>query len=63
MTLVEALAAGETIPESIEASEETGTVEDMIEVGRMQEDESSNSETEGLPVIRTRTGREVKTLK
>jgi hypothetical protein len=60
MTLFEALVAEETISEPMQASKEMGAVEDVIEVGGMQEDESSNSEAEELPVIRTRTGREVK---
>ena len=60
MTLAEALVAGETISEPIQATEETGVVEDVIELGRMEEDERSNSEVEELPVIRTRAGREVK---
>jgi hypothetical protein len=60
MTLFEALVAEETISEPMQASKEMGAVEDVIEVGGMQDDESSNSEAEELPVIRTRTGREVK---
>lgn len=60
MTLAEALVAGETIPKPNQATEEAGAVKDVIEVGGMQEDESSNSEAEELPVVRTRIGREVK---
>jgi len=60
MTLVEALVTGETIPELIQANEETGAVEDVIEVGGMQEDESLNSEAKELLIVRTRSGREVK---
>ncbi|KAJ3454573.1 hypothetical protein MRS44_013173 [Fusarium solani] len=60
MTLDEALVADVTIPEPIQASEETGAVEDVIEVGGMQEDESSNSDGEELPVVYTRTCHEVK---
>ena len=60
MTLAEALATGESIYHPIQATEETGTVEDPSEVGGEPEDESSNSEAEELPVVRTRTGREVK---
>ena len=60
MTLAEALAVDGTIPEPIQATEETGTVEDVIEMGGQQEDVSSNWEAEELPVVRTRTGREVK---
>ena len=60
MTLAEALVAGETTSEPNQAIEETGAVEDVIEVGGMQEDGSSNSEAEELPVVRTRSGREVK---
>ncbi|RKK64998.1 hypothetical protein BFJ69_g16523 [Fusarium oxysporum] len=58
MTLAEALAVDGTIPEPIQATEETGAVEDVIEMGGQQEDVSSNWEAEELPVVRTRTGRE-----
>ncbi|KAJ3453209.1 hypothetical protein MRS44_018864 [Fusarium solani] len=44
MTLAEALVAGETISGANEAIEEADAVEDVIEVGGMEEDESSNSE-------------------
>uniref|UniRef100_A0A0D2XSW8 Transposase n=1 Tax=Fusarium oxysporum (strain Fo5176) TaxID=660025 RepID=A0A0D2XSW8_FUSOF len=60
MTLAEALAAGDTILEPNEAIERADVVEDMIEVGGMEEDERSNSGKEELGVVRTRTGREVK---
>ncbi|KAJ3454646.1 hypothetical protein MRS44_013246 [Fusarium solani] len=60
MTLAEALVTGETISEPNQAIEQTRVVEDMIEVGGMQEDGSSNPEAEELPVVCTRTGREVK---
>ena len=40
--------------------EDDGTVEDVIEVGGMEEGESSNSEAEELLVVRTRAGRAVK---
>ncbi|KAF4438764.1 hypothetical protein F53441_12724 [Fusarium austroafricanum] len=60
MTLAEALVAGETISGANEAIEEADAVEDVIEVGGMEEDESSNSEGEELAVVRTRAGREVK---
>jgi hypothetical protein len=60
MTLAEALVASDTISEPNEATVEADAVEDVIEVGGMEEDESSNSEAEELPVVRTRTGREVK---
>ncbi|KAJ3455782.1 hypothetical protein MRS44_017264 [Fusarium solani] len=60
MTLAEALVTGETISEANEAIEEADAVEDVIEVGGMEEVESSNSEEEELAVVRTRAGREVK---
>ncbi|KAH7465234.1 hypothetical protein FOMA001_g17173 [Fusarium oxysporum f. sp. matthiolae] len=60
MTLAEALVTGETISEANEAIEEADAVEDVIEVGGMEEVESSNSEEEELGVVRTRAGREVK---
>ncbi|OBS16281.1 hypothetical protein FPOA_27642 [Fusarium poae] len=60
MTLAEALAAGDTISEPNEAIEGAGVVEDVIEVGGMEEDERSYSGREELGVVRTRTGREVK---
>jgi hypothetical protein len=60
MTLAEALVTNDTISEPNEATVEADAVEDVIEVGGMGEDESSNSEAEELPVVRTRTGREVK---
>jgi hypothetical protein len=60
MTLAEALAAGDTISEPNEAVEGAGVVEDVIEVGGMEEDERSYSGKEELGVVRTRTGREVK---
>jgi hypothetical protein len=60
MTLAEALATGDTIPEPNEAVEGAGVVEDVIEVGGMEEDERSYSGKEELGVVRTSTGREVK---
>ncbi|KAF4438778.1 hypothetical protein F53441_12721 [Fusarium austroafricanum] len=60
ITLAEALAAGDTISEPNEAIEGADVVEDVIEVGGMEEDERSNSGKEELGVVRTRTGREVK---
>jgi hypothetical protein len=60
MTLAEALAANDTISEPNEAIEGADVVEDVIEVGGMEEDERSNSGKEELGVVRTRTGREVK---
>ncbi|KFA78093.1 hypothetical protein S40288_10308 [Stachybotrys chartarum IBT 40288] len=60
MTLAEALAAGDTIFEPIQATRESEIIEDAIEVGGLEEDERSSSEAEELPVVRTRTGREVK---
>ncbi|KAG6980134.1 hypothetical protein FocnCong_v009568 [Fusarium oxysporum f. sp. conglutinans] len=60
ITLVEALAAGDTISEPNEAIEGADVVEDVIEVREMEEDERSNSGKEELGVVRTRTGCEVK---
>lgn len=60
MALDEALVAGDTNSEPNQATIETGAVEDVIEVGGGEEDESTNSETEKLPVARTRAGRVVK---
>ncbi|OBS16101.1 hypothetical protein FPOA_13184 [Fusarium poae] len=57
MTLAEALATGDTISEPNEAVEGAGVVEDVIEVGGMEEDERSYSGKEELGVVRTRTGR------
>ncbi|EXL90177.1 hypothetical protein FOIG_16558 [Fusarium odoratissimum NRRL 54006] len=50
MTLAEALVTGETISKANKAIEEADAVEDVIEVGRMEEVESSNSEEEELGV-------------
>ncbi|EXK24631.1 hypothetical protein FOMG_18654 [Fusarium oxysporum f. sp. melonis 26406] len=60
MTLAEALVTGEAISEVNEAIEEADAVEDVIEVGGIEEDQSSNSEEEELTVVRTRAGREVR---
>ena len=60
MTLAEVLVAGDTISEPNEAIERADAVEDVIEVGEMEEDERSNSEEEELTVVRTRAGREVR---
>jgi hypothetical protein len=60
MTFAEALVAGEAIPETSQAAAETEVVEDVIEVGGAEEDVSTNSEAEELPVARTRAGRVVK---
>ncbi|KAJ4176326.1 hypothetical protein NW759_17773 [Fusarium solani] len=60
MTLAEALVAGDTISRSNEAIEEAEAVEEVIEVGGVEEDEGSDSEAEELPVVRTRAGRAVK---
>ena len=60
MALAEALGAGEAISNPIQATEEAEAVEDVIEVGGVEEDEGSNSEAEELPVARTRAGRAVK---
>jgi hypothetical protein len=58
--LAEALVAGDTISEPNEAIKEIEAVEEVIEVGGVEEDEGSNSEAEELLVIRTRAGRAVK---
>ncbi|KAM5528489.1 transposase [Fusarium oxysporum f. sp. phaseoli] len=60
MTLAESLVTGETISKVNEAIEEADAVEDVIEMGGMEEDERSNSGMEELGVVRTRAGREVK---
>ncbi|RKK39457.1 hypothetical protein BFJ69_g18529, partial [Fusarium oxysporum] len=48
MTLAEAPVTGDTISEAKEATKEADAVEDVIEVGGMEEVESSNSEEEEL---------------
>ncbi|KAG6980029.1 hypothetical protein FocnCong_v009877 [Fusarium oxysporum f. sp. conglutinans] len=63
MTLAEALVAGDAISEPNQAAEETEAVEEVIEVGGVEEDEGSNSEAEELPLARTRAGRAVKRLR
>ncbi|KAJ0130890.1 hypothetical protein HZ326_26017 [Fusarium oxysporum f. sp. albedinis] len=60
MTLAEALVASDAISEPNESIERADAVEDVIEVGGMEEDEMSNSEEEELTVVRTRAGREVR---
>jgi hypothetical protein len=60
MTLAEALVAGYVISEPNQAAEETEAVEEVIEVGGVEENEGFNSEAEELPVARTRAGRAVK---
>ncbi|KAH7464599.1 hypothetical protein FOMA001_g17669 [Fusarium oxysporum f. sp. matthiolae] len=60
MTLAEALVAGDAISGPNQAAEKTEAVEEVIEVGGVEEDEGSNSEAEELPVARTRAGRAVK---
>jgi hypothetical protein len=60
MTLAGTLVTGERIPEPVQSIAETEAVEDVIEVGGVEEDASSNSEAEELPAARTRAGREVK---
>ncbi|KAL9575810.1 hypothetical protein ACKAV7_000052 [Fusarium commune] len=60
MTLAEALVVGNTISEPDQAAEEIEAVEDVIEVGGVEEDEGSNSEAEELLVVQTRAGRAVK---
>nr|CEG03922.1 unnamed protein product [Fusarium acuminatum CS5907] len=60
MTLTEALVADNTISKPNQAAEETGAVEDVIEVGEVEEDEGSNSEAEELLVVRTHVGSVVK---
>jgi hypothetical protein len=51
---------GDTISEPNQANTETEAVEEVIEVGGVEEIESSNSEAEELPAARTRAGRAVK---
>jgi hypothetical protein len=58
MTLDVALVTSERIPEPVQSIAETKAVEDVIEVGGVEEDPSSNSEAEELPTARTRAGRE-----
>ncbi|KAJ0127929.1 Uncharacterized protein HZ326_28964, partial [Fusarium oxysporum f. sp. albedinis] len=60
MTLAEALVAGDVISEPHQAAEETEAVEEVIEVGGVEENEGSNSKAEELLVVRTRAGRAVK---
>jgi hypothetical protein len=60
MTLAEAIVAGDAIPEPHQAAEETEAVEEVIEVGGVEENEGSNSKAEELPVARTHAGRAVK---
>ncbi|KAF5263353.1 hypothetical protein FOXYS1_5900 [Fusarium oxysporum] len=60
ITLAEALVAGETISGANQEIKEADAVEDVIEVGGIEEVKSSNSEGEELAVVRTRAGREVK---
>lgn len=55
MTLDEALVAYETISEPIQATEEIGTVEDVIDVRGFEEDKGSSSEAEELPIVHTCT--------
>ncbi|KAJ0131291.1 hypothetical protein HZ326_25608 [Fusarium oxysporum f. sp. albedinis] len=50
MTLAEALVASDAISEPNESIERADAVEDVIEVGGMEEDEMSNSEEEELTV-------------
>ncbi|KAF4425158.1 hypothetical protein FACUT_10056 [Fusarium acutatum] len=60
MTLAEALVVGNTISEPDQAAKEIEAVEDVIEVGGVEEDEGLNSEAEELLVVWTRAGRAVK---
>jgi hypothetical protein len=60
MTLAEALVVGNTISEPHQAAAEIEAVEEVIEVGGVEENEGSNSEAEELLVARTRAGRAVK---
>ncbi|KAJ3454869.1 hypothetical protein MRS44_013469 [Fusarium solani] len=60
MTLAESLVTGDTISEPNEMIEETEGVEEVIEVGGVEEDEGSDSEAEELAVTRTRAGRAVR---
>ncbi|KAJ0130874.1 Uncharacterized protein HZ326_26029 [Fusarium oxysporum f. sp. albedinis] len=60
MTLAEILVAGGAISNPTQATEETEAVEEVIEVGGVEENEGSYSEAEELPVARTRAGSAVK---
>jgi hypothetical protein len=53
VTLAEVPVASETISVPMQAAEDMDAVEDVIEVGGMEEYERSNSEAEELPTIRT----------
>ncbi|TVY74168.1 hypothetical protein Focb16_v006128 [Fusarium oxysporum f. sp. cubense] len=53
ITLAEALAAGDTISEPNEAIEGADVVEDVIEVGGIEEDERPNSGKEELGIVGT----------
>jgi hypothetical protein len=63
MTLAEALVAGSVISEPNKAIKRANAVEDVIEVGGMEEHERPNSEEEKLTVVRTWAGREVRILR
>jgi hypothetical protein len=60
MTLAEVLVASGTISGPSQATIETEAVGDIIEVGGEEEDESTNSKAEELPVTRTCAGCVVK---
>jgi hypothetical protein len=60
ITLAEALAASNTISEPNKAIKGAGIIEDIIEVGGMEEDKRLYSGKEELSVICTRIGRKVK---
>jgi hypothetical protein len=51
MTLAEALVAGGTISEPNQATVEADAVEDVIEMGGMEEDETSNSEPAAMLLV------------
>jgi hypothetical protein len=58
--LAEALVTGKTISEANEVIKEADAIKDIIEVGGIEEVESSNSEEEELGIVCTRAGHEVK---
>jgi hypothetical protein len=60
MTLAEALVVGNNISEPDQTAEESEAVEEVIEVGGVEEDKGLNSEAEELLVVRTRAGRAAK---
>jgi hypothetical protein len=61
--LAEALVASDTISKPNQATVKTEAIKDIIEVGGVEEIESSNWEAEELPIIRTHASRAVKRLR